>query len=294
MYSRERRLLWAIGVGFFVFLGQVIVGLFTRSLALLADSAHVFLDVFALVLAYVGARFARWPPTPRYTYGFRRVEVLIAAVNGLTLVLLMTGVVREAIGRLGAPREVGAGPMLAMAGAGLGANLLMAVLLHRHEPEDLNLQAAFLHVVGDALGSVAVITSGLVILFTGWTLVDPLAGLLIAGIVGVGAARVLRRSWHILAEGAPEGLHTEKILQRMASQPGVLDVHDLHLWTIGPGFSALSAHVVVDAQSMAEADALAAALRKLLHTHFGLTHVTLQLEGSFCGAPCCNGVTKGG
>lgn len=293
MYSRERRLLWAIGLGFFVFIGQVIVGLFTGSLALLADSAHVFLDGFALVLAYVGARFARWPPTPRYTYGFRRVEVLTAAVNGLTLFLLMAGVMREAIGRLGAPREVWAGPMLAMAAAGLGANLLMALLLHHHEAEDLNLRAAFLHVMGDALGSAAVIVAGLVILFTGWTLADPLAGLLIAGIIGVGAVRVLRRSWRILAEGAPEGLDTEQIIQRMASQPGVLGVHDLHLWTIGSGFSALSAHVVVEAQSMAEADALAATLRKLLQTHFSLTHVTLQLEGSFCGAPCCNGIPEG-
>ncbi len=293
MHHREERLLWALGVGFFVFLGQILIGLLTGSLALLADSAHVFLDVFALALAYVGARFARWPPTAHYTYGFRRVEVLTAAVNGLTLFLLMGLVVREAAVRLATPQEVWAGPMLGMAAAGLLANLLMAFLLRDHKAEDLNLRAAFLHVLGDALGSAAVILAGLVILFTGWTWADPLASLLIAGIVGVGAVRVLRRTWRILGEGTPEGLDAARIAERMVSQPGVVGVHDLHLWAIGPEFPALSAHVVVEVESMAEADALAAGLRQLLAKEFGLTHVTLQLEGQFCEAPCCNGAPKG-
>lgn len=289
MTEEKQRLFWALVLGLFVFLAQLLAGLFAGSLALLADSAHVLLDVLALSLAYFGARFAQRPPTSRYTYGFRRVEVLTAAINGLTLLLLMGVVVKEAVDRLGAPREVAAVPMLGVGGVGLLANFLMAGLLWRHEEEDLNMRAAFLHVLGDALGSVAVIVAGLVILHTGWTLADPVTSLAIAGIVGMGAVRVLRQSLRILAEGVPDGLNPEKIAQRIATMPKVLGVHDLHLWSIGPGFPALSAHVVVGSQSMAEVDALASALRHLLREEFGIAHVTLQLEGSFCGTPCCNG-----
>lgn len=290
--DRERRLLWSLVLGFFTFSAQVLVGFFAGSLALLTDSAHLFLDLFAIALAYFGARLARRPPTSRYTYGFKRVEVLTAAVNGLTLLLLMAVVVKEAFSRLGRPQEVWAAPVLGMSLAGLVGNFLMALLLRHHEEGDLNMRAAFLHVVGDAFGSVAAFASGLVILLTGWNVADPLASLFIAAIVGLGAFRVLRRSLRILAEGAPEGLDPQKIALRMAALPGVRDVHDLHLWTIGPGFPALSAHVVVESRSMAEADLLASSLRQLLREEFGIHHATLQLEGSFCGAPCCNGLER--
>ncbi|MCS7216625.1 MAG: cation diffusion facilitator family transporter [Candidatus Bipolaricaulota bacterium] len=291
--ERERRLLWALGLGFFVFLTELLAGVVWGSLALLADSAHVFLDVVALGLAYLGARLARRPPTARYTYGFRRVEVLTAAVNGLTLLLLLGLVAKEAFARLRQPLPVPAGPMLGVALAGLLANLLMAGLLRAHEEADLNLRAAFLHVLGDALGSLAALAAGLVILLTGWTAADTVASLGIAALVAVGAVRVLRRAFRILAEGVPEGLDPERIAQRLLAVPGVRDVHDLHLWSIGPGFPALSAHVQVESQTLAEADALAAQLRRLLREEFGLAHVTLQLEGSSCGAPCCNGVSRG-
>lgn len=290
--ERERRLLWALALGFFVFLGELLTGLFAGSLALLADSAHVFLDVVALGLAYFGARISRRPPTTRYTYGFRRVEVLTAAINGLTLLLLLGLLTKEAVARFGAPMMVHAEPMLAMAVVGLVANFLMAGLLWHHEEEDLNMRAAFLHVLGDALGSLAALAAGVAIVLTGWTGADPLASLFIAAVVGVGAVRLLRRSFRVLAEGTPEGLELEKITKRLLEVAGVRGVHDLHLWSIGPGFPALSAHVVVDSGSLAEAEALAARLRKLLGEEFGLAHVTLQLEREFCGAPCCNGVLR--
>ncbi|MCS7240780.1 MAG: cation diffusion facilitator family transporter [Candidatus Bipolaricaulota bacterium] len=291
--ERGQRLLWALMLGFLIFIAQLIVGLLTGSLALLADTAHVFLDVFALALAYFGARLSQRPPTANYTYGFRRVEVLTATVNGLTLLLLMGFVVKEAFARFRTPQEVWAAPMLGMSVAGLLGNLLMAGLLRRHEGHDLNMRAAFLHVLGDALGSVMTITTGLVILLTGWKLADPLVSLAIAIIVVVGAVRVLRQCLRILAEGAPEDLNLLKVAQRIAAIPGVRDVHDLHLWNIGPGFPALSAHIVVESQSMAEADALTSSLRHLLREEFGISHVTLQLEGSFCDAPCCDKVLKG-
>jgi len=288
----EQRLLWALSLGLLVFAAELLTGLFVGSLALLADSAHVFLDVAALGLAYLGARLSRRPPTARYTYGLRRVEVLTAAVNGLALLLLLGFVGKEALGRLSMPRAVHAEPMLGVAVAGLLANLFMAGLLRHHEEEDLNMRAAFLHVLGDALGSLAALAAGFVILLTGWSMADPLASLAIVTVVGIGAVRLLRRAFRILAEGVPEGLDAQHIAQLILAVPAVKDVHDLHLWSIGPGFPALSAHVVVEAESMDEADALAAQLRRLLREEFGLAHVTLQLERSLCDAPCCNGVKE--
>lgn len=287
--AREQRLLWALLIGFFTFGAELLTGLLTGSLALVADSAHVLLDALALGLAYLGARLSRRPPTARYTYGFRRVEVLTATVNGVFLLFLLGFVVKEALARIGAPRAVQAGPMLGVAFLGLVANLAMARLLWHHEAEDLNTRAAFLHVLGDALGSLAALAAAGVILLTGWTAADALASLVIAALVGTGAVRLLRRTFRILAEGVPDGLDAERVACRLREVAGVADVHDLHLWSIGPGFPALSAHVVVAAESMAEADALAAQLRRLLREEFGLAHVTLQLEGSFCGAPCCQG-----
>ncbi|MFN3347069.1 MAG: cation diffusion facilitator family transporter, partial [Candidatus Bipolaricaulaceae bacterium] len=280
--EREQRLLLASILALLVFFAELFTGILAGSLALLADSAHVFLDVVALGLAYLGARLSRRPPTTRYTYGFRRVEVLTAAVNGLTLLLLLGLLVKEAFARLGAPRPVQAGPMLGVALAGLLVNFLMAGVLWRHEEEDLNMRAAFLHVLGDAFGSLAALAAGVVIALTGWTSADPLASLVIAASVGAGAVRVLRHTFRVLAEGVPAGLNLAQITHRLREVSGVRDVHDLHLWSIGPGFPALSAHVVVESASMPEADALAAQLRQILKEEFGLDHVTLQLEGNFC------------
>ncbi|GAB4312855.1 MAG: cation diffusion facilitator family transporter [Candidatus Bipolaricaulota bacterium] len=284
-----RRLVVAAGVTGLVCAGQVAGGLITGSLALLSDAAHVFLDALALALSYLALRAASRPPTPRHTYGLHRLQVLVALVNGATLAAVAAGIFREAVERVRDPVPVWAGPMLAVAGGGLVVNLAVAWLLHRHDREDLNVHSAFLHVVGDALGSVGVIAAGIVILLTGWTLADPLVSLAIGSVILVGAVRVLARTAHILIEGAPRGVSTEEVQQRLAGMPGVQGVHDLHVWTVAPGYVALSAHVVVPDQALSQAEALIRKLRRLLREEFGIGHATIQVECVGCPEVACSG-----
>jgi len=288
--AMERRLLLAAGATGLVCAGQIVGGLLTGSLALLADAAHVFLDAFALLLAYAAIRAAGRPPTDRHTYGYHRVQVLAALVNGATLAAVTVGIVWEAIGRIRDPSPVLAGPMLAVAVAGLLVNVVVAWALHKHDRHDLNVHSAFLHVLGDALGSVGVIGAGIVILFTGWTLADPVASLLIGVVLLVGAGRVLRRSVHILAEGVPEGMSATTVLQGMSGVEGVSEVHDLHVWTVSPGYVALSAHVVVADQALSTSETVMKGLRRVLGEEFGIFHTTIQFECANCqGTIVCLG-----
>lgn len=286
----ERRLLLAAGITGLVCAGQVLGGLLTGSLALLSDAAHVFLDTLALLLSYIAIRAAGRPPTDRHTYGYHRAQVLAALVNGATLAAVAVGIFREAVGRIRDPSPVLAGPMLAVAAGGLAVNLLVAWMLHRHDRRDLNVHSAFLHVVGDALGSVGVIGAGIVILLTGWTIADPLVSLLIGGVILVGAIRVLKRSVHILAEGVPEGISATAVLERMRDVPDVSEVHDLHVWAVSPGYVALSAHVVIVDQTLSATEEVLTRLKGVLASEFGILHTTIQLECTNCqGAVACLG-----
>ena len=270
--------------------GQAVGGLLTGSLALLSDAAHVFLDTFALALAYAALKAAGRPPTDRHTYGYHRVQVLAALVNGATLAAVALGIFREAVGRIREPSPVLVGPMLAVAAVGLLVNLIVAWMLHRHDRHDLNVHSAFLHVVGDALGSVGVIVAGLVILLTGWTVADPLVGLLIGGVILIGAVRVLKRTVHILVEGVPDGMSARAVRERMEGVASVSEVHDLHVWTVSPGYIALSAHVVIADQRLSAAEAVVRELRRVLADEFGITHTTIQIECTSCqGTIACSG-----
>ncbi len=284
-----RRLVVAAGVTGIVCAGQVAGALITGSLALLSDAAHVFLDAFALTLSWLALRAASRPPTPRHTYGLQRLQVLAALVNGATLAAVAVGIFREAVERVRDPVPVWAGPMLAVAVGGLVVNLAVAWLLHRHDRDDLNVHSAFLHVVGDALGSIGVVGAGAVILLTGWTLADPVVSLAIGSVILVGAVRVLARTVHILIEGAPLGVSTEEVQRRMEEVPGVEGVHDLHVWTVGPGYVALSAHVVVPDQALSQAEVLIRKLRRLLREEFGIGHSTIQVECIGCPEAACSG-----
>ncbi|MBC7092442.1 cation transporter [Candidatus Bipolaricaulota bacterium] len=279
----EHRLAIALVLTGLVCAAEVVGGLLTGSLALLSDAAHVFLDAFALALSYAALRLAARPPDDRHTYGFHRLQVLAALVNGATLVVVALGIFREAWGRLREPVLVLAGPMLAVAAAGLAANLAVAWMLRKHEKHDLNLHSAFLHVLGDILGSVGAIAAGAVILATGWTPADALVSLLIGAVILVGAWRVLRRSVHILAEGVPEGLSAAAVGAAMAQVPGVAEVHDLHVWAVGPGYAALSAHVVLADQTLSETQAVMQELKRVLADEFGIQHTTIQFECASCG-----------
>jgi cobalt-zinc-cadmium efflux system protein len=286
----ERRLLLAAGFTGLVCVGQVVGGLLTGSLALLADASHVLLDAFALGLSYAAIRAAARPPSDRLSYGYHRVQVLAALVNGATLAAVAVGIGHEAIGRIRDPSPVLAGPMLAVAGVGLLVNVIVAWALHKHDRHDLNVHSAFLHVVGDALGSVGVMVAGGVILVTGWTVADPVVSLVIGGVVLVGAARVLRRAVHILAEGVPDGMEVSRVVKAMSDVRGVSEVHDLHVWTVSPGYVALSAHVVIADQTLSAACDVMANLKRALADEFGIHHTTIQLECTNCqGGIVCLG-----
>lgn len=287
--DREKRFGLALFLGSVLFFAEILTAIFSGSLALLADAGHLFLDVFALLFAYLGARLSRRRPDQTYTYGYHRAEVLAAAINAALLFFLVGFIVKEAISRFFAPVSVLVVPVLVMALLGLLGNLVMASFLSGHKKEDLNMRAAFLHVLGDALGSVVVLIAGLVLAFSGPYWIDPAASLVISGVILVGAVRVAKGVVRVLGEGVPENLSLEEIAAAIASVPGVRDVHDLHVWTIKPGFPALTAHVVLGDLSLREADQLVEELRRRIRERFGIEHVTLQVEGETCPGPCCNG-----
>jgi len=278
----ERRLLLSLGLTGLIFFAELIGGLLTSSLALLSDAAHVFLDVFALGLSYVAIRLASLPPNDRHTYGYHRLRVLAALANGVSLLFIAVEIFREAIQRFSQPEPVLAGPMLVVAVIGLVVNLVVAFVLRGHSHEDLNVRSAFLHVLGDALASVGVIVAGVVILLTGWTVVDPLISMVIGVIIVVGSGNVLRRSLHILVEGVPQGLTATEVAEGMNAVRGVSEVHDLHVWTVSPGYIALSAHVVLDDQSLSEAQSIMEDLKATLSEQFGIEHTTIQAECQSC------------
>ena len=281
--TTERRLLLALSLTGLILLFEVAGGLWTGSLALLSDAAHVLLDVLALALSYVALRVSARPADERYTYGFHRARVLAALANGALLLLVAFGIFREALVRFREPAPVLAGAMLTVAVVGLVVNLIVMRVLGDHDHSDLNVHSAFLHVLGDTLSSVGVIAAGLVILLTGWTWADPLASVLIGIVIVVGSVRLLRSALHILAEGVPEGLTARDVASAMREVPHVAEVHDLHVWTVSPGYVALSAHVVLADRSLAEAQSVQEELKQVLVERYGIHHTTIQFECVNCG-----------
>lgn len=261
---------------------EAIGGWWSGSLALLGDAGHMVTDATALGLAAIAARIARKPPSARHTYGLGRAEVVAALINGLFMLVIVTGIVVTAIDRLRSPQPVAAGIVMLIAAFGLAVNVLVALRLS-HGEKSLNTRAALLHVLGDLLGSVATLIAGAVIWFTGWTPIDPMLSLFICVLILFGSLRLLRDALHVIMEGAPRGLDTHAVGRMMASAQGVLSIHDLHVWTLPSGRNALSAHVVV--ASFSEWHVTLGALRELLHRDFAIDHVTLQPELDYVTVP---------
>ena len=280
------KLLLSILITSATLVAEVVGGLLTGSLALLSDAAHVFLDIFALALSYGAIRLATRAASSKHTFGFRRMKVLAAFANGTTLLIVALEIFREAIARFAHPESVIAGPMLIIAVVGLVANLLVALVLRGHDHDDLNARAAFLHVLGDALSSVGVIIAGILMLITGWTWVDPAASMLIGLVILAGAWRVLKAVIHILNEGAPEGANPEKVAAALAAVHGVLATHDLHVWTIEPGYPVMSVHVLLDDRLLSETGAILEDIKEIAEHRFGIRHTTVQFECVDCGQHC--------
>ncbi len=290
---------------------EVAGGIRSGSLALLSDAAHVIMDVVALGIALAAAVAAKRPATPRRTYGFARYEILAALANGALLSAVTILVVIEAVRRFAHPETPAGGLMAGVAAIGLAVNLAVGALLlrgerpgHAHAPGDhdraadhghghhafggpghqpnLNVRAALLHVGGDALGGAAVVAGGLVIARTGAAWLDPLLSLLVSAIIVAGVVGIVRQATDVLLESAPGHAEVPAVRERIRAVDGVVDVHDLHVWTIGSGSHALSAHVVLDDRKLSEAGAILRAVDGALRAEFGIGHVTVQFECESC------------
>lgn len=254
---------------------EVVGGLWSNSLALLADAGHMLADVMALLLALVAAWSARRPPDPSKTYGYQRVEILAALVNGVTLIVIALAIFREAWLRWLSPPEVQTGVMAVVAFGGLLVNLVAMKILGNHQ-HGLNMRGAYLHVMGDMLGSIgALIAAGAMAAF-GWRLADPVASVVIGAIIVFSAVRLVLDAVNVLLESAPAHLKTEDVRDCLLATPGVCDVHDLHLWSLGGEVPLLTAHLVLDL-SVAPGEVLRSATRAV-RQRFEIHHSTLQTE----------------
>jgi len=255
---------------------EVVGGLVTGSLALLADAGHMLSDAFSLGLALVAVWLAQRPATPNRSFGYKRAEILAALLNGATLVAISVWIFVESYNRLWEPPEILGGWMLAVAALGLVVNVAGALILSRSGGESLNVQGALRHVIADVMGSVGAIAAALVILATGWRYADPLISALIGLLVLASSWRLLRDSTNILLEGTPPGIDANKVGESMAAAQGVREVHDLHVWTITSGFPALAAHVLVGHDE--DCHARRRDLEDLLARDYGIKHTTLQVD----------------
>ncbi len=255
---------------------EVIGGVVSGSLALIADAGHMLSDAVSLGLALGALSLARRPPTARMSFGFRRAEILAALANGVALVAISIWIFIEAARRMQDPPDVAGGTALLVAVIGLVVNLVGAAILWRSQGESLNMRAAFAHVVADLLGSLGVIVAAGIIITTGWLYADPLVSVLIGILVLVSSWRVLREATAILLEATPAGIDADAVGRRMAAEPGVVSVHDLHIWTITSGFPALSAHVIVGPAE--DCHALQGRMTEMLAHDHGISHTTLQVQ----------------
>jgi len=302
--SIQKRFIYSLILTSLILIAEVVGGIISGSLALLSDAAHVFADIFALALSFVALRLAIRPPDDRHSFGWYRLEVIAALINGASLFIISVGIWIEAVKRFQEPVTIKSTEMLIIAVIGLVVNLVVAFILgghdhdhkthdHAHKNDDnavkpkrnLNVQSAYLHVLGDAISSIGVIVAAILIRFTGVEWIDPLISILIGAIIFVSAFRVLRRALHILLEGVPEGLSIKHINERMSTLEAVKAVHDLHVWNLGSDQVSLSAHVILNEAHQGEQVEVMEKLKQLLDGEFHIQHTTIQFEKN----PCLDG-----
>jgi cobalt-zinc-cadmium efflux system protein len=273
--AARRRLRWVLALTLAYTFAEVAGGLMSNSLALLSDAGHMATDDLALGLAVLAGWFANRPPDQGRTFGYQRAEILVALTNGVILVVVCGFIFWEAVHRLVAPPIVATGLMAWVAAGGLVVNLVAARILHGHT-HGLNARAAFLHVLGDLLGSIGTLAAAALIAIEGWRWADPVASMFIGVVIVFSSARLVLDSVHVLMEGTPAHLDPEEIRRSLRGLPGVADVHDLHLWSLGGSAPLLTAHLVVDLTVRAH-DVLRVATAELA-ARYGIEHVTLQIE----------------
>ena len=260
---------------------QAAGGLYAGSLALLSDAGHNLTDALALALAMLGVYLQRKPPDDSRTYGYGRGGVLAAFTNALMLVLLSLYLFYEAWHRILNPREVEERTMMVIAGLGIILNVTVMLGLRKHS-HDVNIRAAWLHMLGDALGSVAIIAGAIAIEYTGWLVIDPILSILIGGLIIWTAWDVIRETINILLEGIPRDMELSAVMDTMKTVPGVLDVHHVHVWSLGSGVHALSCHALIDDMPPSESENILRAIECALAANFGIRHSTIQFEHTRC------------
>ncbi len=269
------RLVWVLALTATFMLAELVGGILSNSLALLADAGHMLTDVAALALSVFAIRLARRPPSRTRTYGYVRFEILAALVNGAGLLVIAGLIIWEAWARLMEPLVIDGTIMLGVATVGLAVNVVGAMLLHSHAHDNLNVRGAYLHVIGDLLGSVGAITAGVVVLTTGWTPIDPIASVVIALLILYSAWNLVREAAEVLLESAPKHVDMEGILDDLRGIEGLDEVHDVHVWTLTSGFVALSAHGIID--DISQHSRILDDVRQRMGGH-GIEHVTFQIE----------------
>lgn len=281
--SNHRNLVIALLITAIVMIAEIIGGLLANSLALLSDAGHMFTDILALGLSLVAMRFAQKPPTPSKTFGFHRLEILAAFFNGMLLFFISFYIFYEAYHRLLHPEEIKGLFMLVVACIGLLANGVGIILLRKSAHTSLNVKSAFFHIVGDTISSGGVIVGGLIILYTGWYLIDPLIGIFIGILILKGAYALIMESIDIFLEATPKDINVEEMLDELRKIKGVKDVHHLHLWTITSGINAMSAHVLIDDLLISSSAYILKEIKSLLHNNYRIGHSTIQFESKSCG-----------
>lgn len=255
---------------------EFVGGWIANSLALMADAGHMLTDFGAIALSLFALRFAQRPATPEKTYGYLRLEILAALLNGAALIVLAIFIFYEALQRFRSPAEVQTGLMLVVAIFGLLVNVAAAAILHRSAGHSLNVRGAYLHVLGDLLGSIGAITAAVVIMTTGWLAADPLISIAVGILILISSWRLVRESVNVLLEAVPAHIDLSEVRRAIEEIPGVADVHDLHVWTVTSGFLAMSGHAVVF--NLEENQWILEEIHHRLHERFGIHHITIQLE----------------
>jgi len=288
-HGGRKDLLIALSITLLMMVAEIVGGLLSNSLALLSDAGHMLTDNLALLLSFFAMTFSSLPATERKTFGFYRLEILAAFMNGIVLVVISLYIMYQAYLRMIHPQPVQGMLMLVIAIIGLVANIIGALFLFKHSHSSLNIRGAYLHIVGDALSSVGVVIGGVVILFTGWYLIDPILSILISLVIIYGAWSLVRESVNILLESAPAHIEIDTIAAEIGKLKGVREAYHIHLWTITSGVYALSAHVLIDDQLVSSSRELHDQIRTLLSNKFKVLHSTIQLECEKCDTmPACN------
>jgi cobalt-zinc-cadmium efflux system protein len=285
--SNKKALFWSFILIATFMVVEVIGGVLTNSLALLSDAGHMLSDAAALGLSLFAMKLGERKATQSKTFGYKRFEIIAAALNGLTLILISIYIFYEAYHRFIDPPEVQSMGMLTISVIGLIVNIIAAwILMSGDKDENLNVRSAFLHVLGDMLGSVGAITAALLIYFFGWGLADPIASIAVAILIIISGWRVTKESFHVLMEGTPAQVKVDEVKNALMKLPNVTDVHDLHVWSITSGQFMLSGHIAIAGEGLH--DEVLHRAQDLLHDEFGIEHSTLQVEGEENGCPCAH------